>query len=529
MQTAKNVTVIPATYHAQTHQPATQKACRRVAGYARVSTDSDEQFTSYEAQVDYYTNFIRSHPDWEFVSVYTDEGVSGLGTRKRDGFNAMIRDALAGKIDLIVTKSVSRFARNTVDSLTTIRKLKEHGTEVYFEKEAIWTFDGKGELLLTIMSSLAQEESRSISENVTWGQRKRMADGKVTIPYKHFLGYERGENKDAPPVVNPEQAEIVKRIYREYKSGKSSWTIAKELTADGIPTPAGKTTWQRSTIESILTNEKYRGSALLQKKITTDFLSKRQKPNEGEAPQYYIEQSHEAIIPPDEWEIVQLEMARRKALGHKYSGNSIFSARLVCADCGEFFGSKVWNSTDKYRRTIWQCNGKYKGEHRCTTPHLEEQYIRDAFVAAFNSLIRRKDELTRNCQFVMDRYTDCADLDAQLSRLEDELTIVTGLIQKWVAENAKTAQDTDAFMAKCREYDDRYRELQSKVEVIEEEKRVRQGRVKRFELFMQALKKQHSELTEFDESTWLAVIDTVLVKPDGKLVFRFANGMEVER
>ena len=519
METARTITVIPAKINPVTGRVESTVKRRRVAGYARVSTDKDEQFTSFKAQTDYYTQYIQSNPSWEFVKVYTDEGITGTSTRHREGFNQMVEDALAGKIDLIVTKSVSRFARNTVDSLTTIRKLKEHGTEVYFEKEAIWTFDGKGELLLTIMSSLAQEESRSISENVTWGQRKRMADGKVTIPYKHFLGYERGENKDAPPVVNPEQAEIVKRIYREYKSGKSSWTIAKELTADGIPTPAGKTTWQRSTIESILTNEKYRGSALLQKKITTDFLSKRQKPNEGEAPQYYIEQSHEAII----------EMARRKALGHKYSGNSIFSARLVCADCGEFFGSKVWNSTDKYRRTIWQCNGKYKGEHRCTTPHLEEQYIRDAFVAAFNSLIRRKDELTRNCQFVMDRYTDCADLDAQLSRLEDELTIVTGLIQKWVAENAKTAQDTDAFMAKCREYDDRYRELQSKVEVIEEEKRVRQGRVKRFELFMQALKKQHSELTEFDESTWLAVIDTVLVKPDGKLVFRFANGMEVER
>ena len=266
-----------------------------------------------------------------------------------------------------------------------------------------------------------------------------------------------------------------------------------------------------------------------EKKITTDFLSKRQKPNEGEAPQYYIEQSHEAIIPPEEWEIVQLEVARRKTLGHKYSGNSIFSARLVCADCGEFFGPKVWNSTDKYRRTIWQCNGKFKGKHRCTTPHLEEQYIRDAFVAAFNSIIRNKAELIRNCQFVMERYTDCSDIDARQSRLDDELAVVTGLIQKWVAENAKTAQDTDAFMAKCREYAARYQELQAKVEALEEEKLIRQGRVKRFEIFLRALKKQHGDLTEFDKSTWLAVIDTVLVKPDGKLVFKFANGIEVEQ
>ena len=222
-------------------------------------------------------------------------------------------------------------------------------------------------------------------------------------------------------------------------------------------------------------------------------------------------------------------MARRKILGHKYSGNSIFSARLVCADCGEFFGPKVWNSTDKYRRTIWQCNGKFKGKHRCTTPHLEEQYIRDAFVAAFNSIIRNKAELIRNCQLVMERYTDCSDIDARQSRLDDELAVVTGLIQKWVAENAKTAQDTDAFTAKCREYDARYQELQAKVEALEEEKLIRQGRVKRFDLFLRALKKQHGELMEFDESTWLAVIDTVLVKPDGKLVFKFANGIEVEQ
>ena len=258
-------------------------------------------------------------------------------------------------------------------------------------------------------------------------------------------------------------------------------------------------------------------------------MSKRQKPNEGEAPQYYIEQSHEAIIPPEEWEIVQLEVARRKALNHKYSGNSIFSARPVCADCGEFFGPKVWNSTDKYRQTIWPCNGKFKGDRHGTTPHLEEKDIRDAFGAAFNSLIQHKDELIRNCRLVMDHYTDCSDIDAQLSRLDDELAIVTGLTQKWVEENSRTAQDADDFMVKYREYDARYQELQAKVEALEGEKRIRQGRVKRFEIFLRALKKKHGELTEFDESTWLSVIDTGLVKSDGKLVFKFANGIEVEQ
>ncbi len=229
------VTMIPATINPLTHLPSVAARKRRVAGYARVSTDSDEQFTSYEAQVDYYTKFIQSKPEWEFVKVYTDEGISGTNTKRREGFKEMITDALDGKIDLIVTKSVSRFARNTVDSLVTIRKLKENGVECYFEKEGIYTFDGKGELLITIMSSLAQEESRSISENVTWGQRKRFADGKVSMPYKHFLGYDKGEN--GQPVVNEEEAEVVRLIYKLFLQGKTATGICKQLDGMEIPTP----------------------------------------------------------------------------------------------------------------------------------------------------------------------------------------------------------------------------------------------------------------------------------------------------
>jgi hypothetical protein len=198
----------------------------------------------------------------------------------------MISDAIAGKIDLIITKSVSRFARNTVDSLSTIRKLKENGTEVYFEKEQIWTFDSKGELLLTIMSSLAQEESRSISENVTWGKRKQFSDGKYSVAYSQFLGYRKGA--EGQMEIDPEQAKIVKRIYRMFLDGSSPSRIAKTLTKEGIPTPAGKSVWQTRVVESILTNEKYKGDARLQKKFTTDFLTKTMKVNEGEVPQYYV-------------------------------------------------------------------------------------------------------------------------------------------------------------------------------------------------------------------------------------------------
>ena len=254
---AKNVTTIPATLNRFTANPISSRKKRRVAGYARVSTDMEDQQTSYAAQCDYYTNYIQSREDWEFVKLYSDEGISATSTRHRDGFNQMVEDALAGRIDLIITKSVSRFARNTVDSLSTIRKLKENGCECYFEKENIWTFDSKGELLITIMSSLAQEESRSISENCTWGMRKRFADGKVSVPFGRFLGYDRGE--DGNLVINEEQAEIVRKIYGFFLQGHSPYKIAKMLTEEGIPTPGGKKVWGKAVVESILTNEKYKG------------------------------------------------------------------------------------------------------------------------------------------------------------------------------------------------------------------------------------------------------------------------------
>ncbi len=290
----KVITTIPATLNRYTATPILAITKRRVAAYARVSTDDEEQQTSYENQVSHYTQYIQDHDGWIFAGIFTDEGITGTSTKHRDGFNAMIRSALAGEIDLIITKSVSRFARNTVDTLTTVRKLKAIGVEVYFEKEQIYTLDSKGELLITIMSSLAQEESRSISENVTWGMRKRFADGKVSLPYKHFLGYRKGQ--DGLPEIIPEEAEIIHLIYRMFMEGKSPSYIARHLTDQGIPTPAGKVIWRSNTVHSILTNEKYKGDALLQKTFRTDFLTKKSKINEGEVAQYYVDHSHPVCL-----------------------------------------------------------------------------------------------------------------------------------------------------------------------------------------------------------------------------------------
>lgn len=315
---------------------------KKVAAYARVSMETERLQHSLSAQISYYSELIQRNPKWEYAGVYTDEGITGTSVKHREGFKRMAADALAGKIDLIVTKSVSRFARNTVDSLNTIRQLKEKGIEVYFEKENIWTFDGKGELLLTIMSNLAQEESRSISENCTWGQRKGFADGKVTVPFNRFLGYDRGP--DGNLVVNPEQAVIVQQIYAMFLQGMSYHGIARKLTADGVPTPGGKDKWSISTVRSILYNEKYKGDALLQKSYTVDFLTKKTKTNEGEIPQYYVEDNHEAIISPEIFAMVQREMTKR-GRGKKYhSSVHAFSPKIRCGHCGSWYGSKVWHS-----------------------------------------------------------------------------------------------------------------------------------------------------------------------------------------
>ena len=525
---ARAVTVIPPTINPLTKMPTATVSKQRVAGYARVSTDSDEQFTSYEAQIDYYTQFIMRHSDWEFVKVYTDEGISGTNTKRREGFNQMITDALDGKIDLIVTKSVSRFARNTVDSLVTVRKLKEKGVEVFFEKENIYTLDSKGELLITIMSSLAQEESRSISENVTWGQRKRFADGKVMLPYKRFLGYRKGA--DGFPEIVPEEAEIVKRIYRRYMSGQTTCAIAAELTADGIPTPGGKATWQASTVESILTNEKYKGDALLQKCFTTDFLTKKKKVNEGEVPQYYVEHSHEAIIPPNEWEDVQTEIQRRKRIGRKYSGNGIFASRIVCAECGSFFGAKVWHSNnEKYRKTIWRCNHKFDGEHRCQTPFVEETTLKDKFVTAFNTLWDTRAEIIENLRFAQMLLTDSTAIDTELEKLTAELEIIVELTRKCIEENSTFAQDQNEYTARYNGYVERYESTQARIQELQKQKAERKEKYDAFESFIFAFASQEKSLTEFDEGIWCLLMETVTVDISGELEFRFKDGSTIKK
>ena len=523
---ARTVTMIPQTINPLTHLPNDTVVKRRVAGYARVSTEQEEQQTSYAAQVDYYTKFIKKHSEWEFVKVYTDEGISATNTKHRDGFNQMIKDALNGKIDLIITKSVSRFARNTVDSLSTIRKLKEHNVECYFEKEQIWTFDGKGELLITIMSSLAQEESRSISENVTWGHRKRMQDGKVSLPYSSFLGYKKGE--DGLPEIVPKEAEIIRFIYRSFLEGMTTYSIAKALMNRGVLSPSGKEKWYASTVESILTNEKYKGSALLQKSFTTDFLTKKKKVNEGEVPQYYIDESHEAIIDPQDFEQVQLEMARRKKLGKQYSGNSLFAAKIVCADCGCFFGSKVWHSTSKYRRVIWQCNNKFKGQQLCSTPHLYEDEIKQRFVNTFSIYFHSKDLIIETVQMLIESLSDTSAIDKKIEKLAQELSVIESMNRELVIELAQSAKRPEDYNERrnelTKEYDEKFRKFQKL-----EQKRIDQlNRAETLQNMVHQLSETKSIIDAFDDSLWRIMIEKVTVFHDNRMIFQFLDGTEIE-
>lgn len=495
-----------------------------MAGYARVSTDHEDQTTSYEAQVDYYTNYIKSRDDWEFAGLYSDEGISATNTKHRDGFNQMISDAMAGKIDLIITKSVSRFARNTVDSLSTIRKLKEHNIECYFEKENIWTFDSKGELLLTIMSSLAQEESRSISENVTWGQRKRMADGKVSFAYSRFMGLDK-DRETGKIVVNPEQAEVVKLIFRLFLEGMTPHSIAAELTRRGIKTPGGKDVWNQQTVRRMLSNEKYKGDALLQKEFTVDFLQKKMKKNEGEVPQYYVEGNHEAIISPAVFDMVQAELAKRKHSGSHYSGVTIFSNKIKCGDCGGWYGSKVWHSTDQYRKVIYRCNHKYK-DKKCQTPHVTEEEIKALFIKAYNELISEKKEIIANAEVIRKTLCTTNTMLAEKQRLKDEILVLVEMTQNLVAENARVAQDQEEYQKRydslVQRYEDAKKEYDELVNKIEQ----KEAHGERIRQFIKTLKEQDNIITEFDEALWGSMVEFVTISREKRSV-TFNDGTEI--
>lgn len=525
----KSVKTIPATLERFGAEPTVKQKIRRVAGYARVSTELEEQQSSYEAQIDYYTAYIQSRSDWELAGIYTDEGITATNTRHREGFNSMVRDALGGKIDLIITKSVSRFARNTVDSLTTVRDLKNKGVEVYFEKENIWTLDSKGELLITIMSSLAQEESRSISENVTWGHRKRFADGKVSVAYSRFLGYDK--SADGTLVINPEEAETIRLIYRLYLNGLSAYIIAKRLTELNIPTPCGNKKWCVSTIRSILTNEKYKGDALLQKSFTVDFLTKKRKRNNGEVPQYYVEHSHEPIISPELFEMVQLERRRRAkniemSKSGRCSGVSIFSGKIKCGDCGHWYGSRVWHSNQPTRKVVFQCSHKYLGEKKCSTPFFTAEDIKALFVEALNTTAKKKSEIIENLQ-KQRAELDTVSLQREKTLLQRELDALNERLDDYVKANGAGVCENEEYYRNYSDITERVKNIRVRLAAIGSRISENSAQDKVYGGYIDIYGSLDGHMTEFDENLWGMLVECVTIYSKGNVLFKLKDGTEI--
>ena len=417
----------------------------RVAAYCRVSTDMEEQESSYEAQCAHYSSYISSHPGWAPAGIYADEGISGTSTRGRAQFHDMIRACEAGRIDLILTKSISRFARNTLDCLSHIRRLRELGIAVYFEKENINTMDSGGELLLTILAGIAQQESQSISQNVRMGIQYRMQEGVVRLDTTKFLGLTKAEGK---LVIVPEEADTVRRIYREYLEGFSPGRIAARLEADGVPSPAHGVRWYPSTVASILKNEKYCGDTLLQKYYVKDFLTHRVVKNTGRFPQYYVENHHEPIVPKAIYYQAQGELARRAALkGEQVRCGSAmaFVGRLICGKCARPL-RRITGRND--REPDWRCRcraGKEKRAHReavsaCGCRFVPESQAQKAAVLALNRAPAYRDALSEELRRLGDALRqpgegtsapESAALErAELCRRETQIRLLLELIDE---------------------------------------------------------------------------------------------------
>jgi site-specific DNA recombinase len=519
MEVSKNVTVIPARKHIRKSKNE-EKPKLRVAAYCRVSTDSDEQATSYEAQIEHYTAYINGHPDWELAGIYADDGISGTNTKKREEFNRMIEECMAGHIDMVITKSISRFARNTLDCLKYIRQLKDKNIPVFFEKENINSMDSKGEVMLTIMASLAQQESQSLSQNVKLGLQYRYQQGEIQVNCNRFLGYTKDENKHL--VIVPEEAEIVKRIYREYLEGASMLKIARGLEADGILNGAGKERWHTSNINQILRNEKYIGDALLQKTYTVDFLTKKRVKNNGLVPQYYVENSHEAIIPREIFMQVHEELIRRRCVhlsknGKKrsYSSNHCFAQMIICGNCGEVFRRVHWNNRGK-KSIVWRCVSRLENTGLfCDARTVPESAIEQVLVTAINNTLSGKDAflstLQTNIATVLSKENDqtLTDIENRLEELQSQLL-------KLASSKADYEDVADEIY--------RLREQKQKMLV---ENAGRDELRKRIADMTAFLLEQPTAIAEYDEKLVRRLIEKVTVYEDN-FTIEFKSGVTVD-
>ena len=519
------VRTIPASF---TRTTAQFVRLLNVGAYARVSTKKEEQEDSYERQVSHYTKYIKSHDGWRFVDVYADEGITGTRAEKRKDFQRMMDDCRLGKLDKILVKSIARFARNTVDALNAIRELKELGVSVYFENENIDTLSPGGEVLLTILAAMAEQESRTISTNIKWAYQKKFQNGDIQLNYKRFLGYTRDENHNLNIV--PEEATVVQRIFREYLYGYSCANIAAGLTKDKIPTPSNKTKWYASVIMSILQNEKYYGGLICGKTYKPDVLSKKLYKNEGHVERYYIENSHPAIISKEEFDLVQAEMRRRQTIRGfsetnqgRYSSKYAFSKRLICGECGAYYRRHAQYCKGEYIHT-WVCpTHKIKGGTACSQTYLKEEEIEGAFLEMLKALVgdfkEISDTLKENIVSSLDDSI-AEDINETLLQIEVRQTEMLELLREKRAGRISDQEYNERGMA----IEKAIQELSERRVKLESKSNSAKLAMMRVEQITTALSEVGS-LDKYNGEIFRAIVENVVVRNTYTLDFHLKVGI----
>ena len=528
------VVVIPAKSSEENKQAA---KCLRVAAYCRVSTDDEEQKTSYEAQIGYYTEKINQNPEWQMAGIFADEGISGTQAKKRPEFLKMIRLCRQRKIDIILTKSLSRFARNTVDSLGYIRELRALGIAVISEKENINTLTAESEMLITIMSCFAQAESESISKNVSWGVRQSFKNGNVPMQYARLLGYRKGHDGNAE--IIPEEAEVVKEIYRCYLDGMSMNLIADRLNEKGLTTKGGSSPYRKTVVQRILTNEKYTGDALLQKTYVTDCITKKTRKNNGELPMYLVKNHHEPIISRTDFNRGQEEMARRSAkrtiadkltkTGQgKYSAKYALSELLICGECGEHYRRVTWTAKG-FKEIKWRCVSRIQyGKKKChSSPTVDEQAFHRAIVSAINEFCEVKDDVAKALRESIIEALDQnqnGSVHAAQQRIDELARNMDELIK--LATVPETAENAMSDIAKFSE------EMKMLREFIETEK-AKQAATQRgsdeVNTILERLGQEDFTLIEYDDVAARQLIEKITVASKDAITVRFKGGFEIRK
>ena len=512
----------------------------RVAAYCRVSTDDEEQLTSYEAQKNYYTDKIMTNKEWTMAGIFADEGITGTSARKRPEFLRMIRQCKQGKIDIVLTKSISRFARNTVDCLNYVRALKELGIAVIFEKENMNTLEIDSEILITMLGAFAQSESESISANVRWGIRQAMKEGKATIQYKYLYGYRKGD--DGKPEIIPDQAEVVRKIYDLFLSGTPVRGIQEYLNANSVPNINGESKWARSAIDSILTNEKYCGDVLLQKTYIDDCINKKVKKNTGQLPMYLVQNHHEGIISRETFDAAQAELARRSAgkspskknapTGRsRYSSKYALSDRLYCGECGTRYQRCTWRNRDGSKRIVWRCVSRvdYGNKYCHDSPTLDEEPLHRAILASINSTVKGKDRIIYNLKSAMEKeLAPVAGQQLSLSEIDSQLEQLNTEFSKALAEASESGDQAA--------YSDRFREIMQKQTALKAQRDEIQRMLAEsgkatahIEQCRQAAETTPSAITEWDEALIRQVVESVTVETGSEIIVALKSGASIHQ